>query len=275
MRVGNSVSRPLLSTALFGLIAPWIALAGSSDREIPDRTPLSGPVQHRPMVLRERRQTQVSSSNWSGYAVTGANGSVSDVQGSWIVPEIQGACPSSTQYASFWVGIDGYDTNTVEQIGTDSDCQGGLPVYYAWYEFYPKFAYIIPITINPGDVISAKVSYAGGKFTVSITDGKQSWSTSEKEPNAKRASAEWIIEASGGQPLADFDSVTFGSCEATVDGGSPAPIGSFATSPVASLFEITMVASGGANMSEPQPLTGGSTLSTSDSFLDIWLNAGP
>src|SRR5213592_3480117 len=47
------------------------------------------------------------STNWSGYAVTGPSGSVSDAKGSWTVPAIQGSCPSTNQYSSFWVGIDG------------------------------------------------------------------------------------------------------------------------------------------------------------------------
>jgi Peptidase A4 family len=73
----------------------------------------------------------------SGYAVTGAAGSVTDVKGSWVVPAVQGSRPSTNQYASFWVGIDGFSSNTVEQIGTDSDCQNGAPTNYAWFEFYP------------------------------------------------------------------------------------------------------------------------------------------
>jgi hypothetical protein len=263
----------LLSTALFGLIAPWIAVAGSSEREIPDRTPSNGPVQHAPMILRERHSpNNVTSSNWSGYAVTGPNDSVTDVKGSWKVPAIQGACPSSTQYASFWVGIDGYDTKTVEQIGTDSDCQNGSATYYAWYEFYPKFAYSIPIAIAPGDNISAEVSY-GKEFTVSITNettGK-SWSHSEKVSNANRASAEWIIEASGGQPLANFGSVDFGqdytgvlprpTCDATV-AGSSGPIGSAAFA--SNLVEITMK-SNNTIMSQPCAISQDET-----SFTDTW-----
>jgi hypothetical protein len=282
MRVANGVRRQLLSTALFGLIAPWIAVAGSSESGIPDRTPSNGPVQHAPMIPRERHGRYATSSNWSGYAVTGANDSVSYVQGSWQVPAIQvnpltgQTCSSQTQYSSFWVGIDGYSSKTVEQIGTDSDCQNGSPTYYAWYEFYPKFAYNVPITINPGDVISAKVDYGltvEGEFTVYINDEttQESWSHSEKVSKAERSSAEWIIEASGGKPLADFGSVTFGSfsppCEATVSPNpNPAPIGSFAASDV---VEITMETSKGTIMSQP------SSLVMSDSFGDTWLNQGP
>src|SRR5690348_12236358 len=65
--------------------------------------------------------TAFCSTNWSGYAVTGPNGSVSSVQGSWIVPSVTCAKHSAT-YSSYWVGIDGFSSGTVEQTGTDSDC---------------------------------------------------------------------------------------------------------------------------------------------------------
>src|SRR5581483_6696150 len=90
----------------------------------------------------------------------------------WIVPQIQaGSCPSTAQYASFWVGIDGYSSNTVEQIGTDSDCENGAPVYSAWFELYPHWPYTInSVPDKPGDLISAEVRYSGNTFPVSLTD---------------------------------------------------------------------------------------------------------
>lgn len=229
------------------------------------------------MILRERHGRNATSANWSGYAITGATGSVSDVKGSWKVPEIQSACSSQIQYASFWVGIDGYDTSTVEQIGTDSDCQNGSPVYYAWYEFYPHFSVNIPITVHYNDVISAEVSYSGGKFTVSIADVTrgESWSTTEKMSNAKRASAEWIIEAPG-TTLPDFVSVGFGQDNTTVSGTCYATVGG-ATNPMggaafaSDLVEITMIASDGKTvMSQPSGVSMDET-----SFTDAWNNAGP
>src|SRR5262245_55963259 len=90
---------------------------------------------HRPIIIRHIRERAVSSENWSGYAVNGAEGSVQDVSGSWTVPSV--TCASGTEYSSFWVGIDGFNSNTVEQIGVDADCLSGSPVYYAWFEFYP------------------------------------------------------------------------------------------------------------------------------------------
>jgi len=72
---------------------------------------------HLPIVIRQRRNNAVTSSNWSGYAVTAGRSTVTDVKGSWIVPPV--SCSGSNQYASLWVGIDGYNSSTVEQIGTD------------------------------------------------------------------------------------------------------------------------------------------------------------
>src|SRR5215467_10329831 len=88
------------------------------------------PRQHAPAVIHHLRDSLATSTNWSGYAVTGAN--VTDVQGSWIVPTV--LCPGGSQYSSFWVGIDGFNSGSVEQTGTDSDCQNGVPTYYAWFE---------------------------------------------------------------------------------------------------------------------------------------------
>src|SRR5437870_4998940 len=63
----------------------------------------------------------VYSTNWSGYAAetnltAPAANAVTAVSGSWVVPQVTG---SSTGYSSVWVGIDGYSSATVEQIGTE------------------------------------------------------------------------------------------------------------------------------------------------------------
>src|SRR5207245_6374355 len=109
------------------------------------------------IVAPRIHEASVSSTNWSGFAVTGSAGSVSDAKGSWVVPTIQGTCPGTNQYSSFWVGIDGYSSGTVEQTGTDSDCQNGVPTYYAWYELFPQPPFLInSISVHPGDVISAE-----------------------------------------------------------------------------------------------------------------------
>ena len=216
--------------------------------------------------------TNSCSTNWSGYAVTGATGSVSDVKGSWTVPSV--SCQTSTaQYSSFWVGIDGYNSGTVEQTGTDSDCSSGTPRYYAWYEFYPKPSFTVKsLAVHAGDKITAEVAYTGGKFVTTITDTTTgaSFSTSAKV-NAQRSSAEWIAEApssSGGVlPLANFGTASFGTSatdRATINGVTGA-IGTFSQ-----VWQITMVTSAGAVKAQP------SSLATDLSGFSVtWYSSGP
>jgi hypothetical protein len=237
-------------------------------------------TRHAPAIIHERHGSNVTSTNWSGYAITGSKGSVTDVKGSWIVPSVDcGATP--TAYSSFWIGIDGYNSNTVEQVGTDSDCQSGTPVYYAWYEFYPHLSYTITgVSIKPGDIISADVSAGSkGAYTVTlvnVTTGETSGPIAGKVPSAAQSSAEWVIEApySGGVlPLADFSSVSFGGqytssvgCTATVNGKTQ-PIGPFSNGNV---DEITMITKTGAPKSQPSGLA-----KDNASFMDAWISAGP
>jgi hypothetical protein len=267
------MSRNTIGAAFF-VVVLVSTMSGGSARK-PD---LSRRHHHGPIIVHERHGRNVTSHNWSGYAVTGASGSVTDAKGSWIVPSV--SCQAGDQYASFWVGIDGYTSNTVEQIGTDSDCVNGVATYYAWYEFYPHFAYTInTITVKPGAVISAEVSVTKkGGFAVTITEATgHSFSVSTKMPNAQMSSAEWIAEApySGGVlPLANFMTASFGNnftgaantCYAMV-GGNWGPIGSFGPTNVA---EITMVNGNGAIKAKPLGLSS----PDGSSFAIQWMSAG-
>jgi hypothetical protein len=237
------------------------------------------------MNIHERHGNNIKSSNWSGYAVADLSSPVTDVTASWTVPSVT-SCPlTGNQYASFWVGIDGFSSNTVEQIGTDSDCQNGQEVYYAWYEFYPHFSYNINLfSITPGDRMSAKVTAdAKGNFTLTITDESllrvpNSFTISKKIPSAARSSAEWIAEApsSGGGvlPLADFATVSYGldytgianTCNATI--GTAGAIGSF---PAANVYNIVMEDSNSTTKKAvPSQLS-----SDSSSFSINWMATGP
>ncbi len=206
-----------------------------------------------------------TSTNWSGYVVTGSTGSVTDVKGSWKVPSIQGTCPKGNTYSLAWVGIDGFTSSTVEQVGTASNCASGKPQYYAWYETYPKpLQTIAGFQVSPGDVISAEVSYGGGTFTIHIIDltHYQDYIHKATVSSASRSSAEWVMEAptSTGTtvlPLANFGTVNLGSdyttvassCYATVSGVSGG-IGSFGSS-----TQVTMAGSGGTVKAQASALT--------------------
>jgi len=168
-----------------------------------------------------------TSSNWSGYAVeTNLNQpaakAVTAVAGSWQVPAVTGA---GTAYSSVWVGIDGYSSATVEQVGTEQDIVNGRAQYYAWYEMYPSYSVAITsLTIHAGDTITASVTYRSGPFALRIMDvttGK-SFTTTQTIFGAQRSSAEWIVEAPssgfGVPPLANFGTATFTGASATLKG---------------------------------------------------------
>lgn len=234
------------------------------------------PRQHAPIRIRGLRPSgEVESTNWSGYAVTGTSFTVA--KGSWVVPAVNCSKTPNT-YSSFWVGIDGYSSSTVEQTGTDSDCDGRSPDYYAWYEFYPAGSVLISsVPVAVGNVMSAEVSYSGGsEFTVTITNettGK-SFSKTGSVSGAARSSAEWIAEApcctrrGGILPLSDFGTVDFGQDYTNVSGTNDAtdssisgPIGDFGTS----VDEIIMVSNSGAEESVPSALSSDGT-----SFDAVW-----
>jgi hypothetical protein len=173
-----------------------------------------------------------TSTNWSGYAIQASNGAVTAVSGSWTVPTVSG---SGSGYSAIWVGIDGYQSNTVEQIGTEQDTGG---TDYAWYEMYPGASQTISsLVVSPGDNITASVAYSSGMFTLTINDtttGK-SFTTQQAGANMQRSSAEWVVEAptSGSVlPLANFGTVAFTSASATINGKTGA-INNSAWSPIA------------------------------------------
>jgi hypothetical protein len=179
---------------------------------------------------------QFLSYNWAGYAAYDqANGSVTRVSGTWTEPAV--TCPAKgVALAAFWVGIDGFTSPTVEQDGSLAYCHGGTASYYAWWEMYPTndIQVISSIAVSAGDVLTGSVVYHPSlyDFTLSITDkttGASFAVTAAQAPAyaayALENSAECIIErpafisGSGAitlSHLADFGSVSFSSCRATV-----------------------------------------------------------
>jgi hypothetical protein len=164
----------------------------------------------------------VTSSNWSGYVATGASGTFTSAAANWTEPT--GRCTGRDgKYSAFWVGLDGYTSPTVEQIGTEVDCSGFYPRYYAWYEVYPGAAVNFTNPVSPGDQFSGSVTYQSpSTFKLVLTDNTKGWTqtASGTLANAARTSAEAIAEApcctSGGGilPLANFGTAAFTSVTA-------------------------------------------------------------
>jgi hypothetical protein len=216
-----------------------------------------------------------TSANWSGFAIDTSRGAVTAVSGTWVVPTATG---TGTAYSSAWVGIDGFSSSTVEQIGTDSDLVNGSPRYYAWYEMYPRGSVELPLSIRAGDTVSAAVTYAAGAFTLSITDVStgQSWRTTQVLSGVQRSSAEWVVEAPsstfGLLPLADFGKVSFTAAQATASGTTgPIDDGTWAGS---QLYQINMVSRSGTAQDTTSALTNSGSPTTS-SFAVTYAAASP
>jgi hypothetical protein len=161
-----------------------------------------------------------TSTNWSGYAVTGANGAFRSVSASWKEPTA--SCSGrSAQYAAFWVGLDGFASDSVEQTGTDSDCSGRTPEYYGWYEMFPANPVNFSNPVSPGDSFTASVTFSGTQtYTLVLKDVTKGWTQTitKSQAGLDRSSAEVITEApsseSGVLPLADFGTISYGTSTA-------------------------------------------------------------
>jgi MBG domain (YGX type)/Bacterial Ig-like domain (group 3)/MBG domain len=189
---------------------------------------------------------------WSGYVAEATplkTDSVEAVSGTWTVPSV---APSTTGAVAEWVGIDGYNGDTVEQIGTEEyyDNYTHNTFAYAWWEMYSTGAKQpqqdlfnastnTGLLVRSGDSMTASVQDItsgndAGDFVLSIVDSTtgQSFSTPPmassptQSPTALDDEAEWIVEApsttisgvTSVDPLANFGSVTFTGASATIDG---------------------------------------------------------
>jgi hypothetical protein len=225
-----------------------------------------GGVMQRPSGAHARahgvRNASTTSTNWSGYAVTGASGHFTSVSASWTEPAA--TCSGrSTRYAAFWVGLDGYNSSSVEQTGSDSDCNGASPDYYGWYEMYPAAPVYFNNAVSPGDHFTASVTFSGTRtYTLVLRDTTKGWTQTitKNQSGLARSSAEVITEApsssSGVLPLANFGTINYTASSA--NGSSMA--GQSPTS-------ITMINSSGAAKDST------SAISSSGAFSNTWIRA--
>ena len=229
---------------------------------------------HRPLLGRQASNDTFLSTNWSGYTVSASSG-FTNVVGSWAQPTAT-CSRRSTTYASFWVGIDGYSSGSVEQLGTDSDCSRGTQRYYAWYEMYPAASVTLPYPVQPGDTLSGGVARSGGSYTLSLTDtrnGVVQWSFSQPESGSNaNSSAEWVAEAPELcnvfscqlASLTNFGTVHFTRAQAAAADGVNAPISSFTAS--GGPHEVVMVNNSGTiTKAQPSGLD-----ATGMQFSDAW-----
>ncbi|HTT86659.1 MAG TPA: G1 family glutamic endopeptidase, partial [Acidimicrobiales bacterium] len=185
----------------------------------------------------------VLAANWSGY-VAASKAKFDGLVGRFTQPTV--SCTGHrARFVGVWTGLDGYYDATLEQDGTFGSCTGPghkTPTYVAWYEMYPaQPATLFPV--DAGDTIVSAVTYADGRFTLSLKDttSGQKGTIVAACQSCRRSSAEWIVErpelcTRAGKcflpELPDFGTVTVSGATATVEGGSPAPISGFTNTPI-------------------------------------------
>ena len=199
--------------------------------------------------------TAATSQNWAGYAAAGQPGTFTSVSASWTQPAV--TCTAQQTFSSFWVGLDGDGTQTVEQTGTEADCNNGGPTYQGWFEMFPNAPVFYNNGVAPGDAMSASVvANGGGVFTLTLADQTQGWTqtTSQTSAAAQLGSAEIVAEAPSDAnsvlPLSNFGTVSFSDAAVT-----NTPLGN------ANAAGLTMVSAGGVTEATPSAITNGSAFS--------------
>jgi hypothetical protein len=176
---------------------------------------------------------QFTSRNWDGYISYKSNEGTdfNVVKAKWVQPSV--SCPQPDAWSVFWVGLDGWWNDTVEQGGSSAECVDGTPQYAVWWEMYPTNAIQTVFSINPGDTIKASVTYKSSTatFIIVVTDLTSGQSFTEDEQCAQgltcaRSSADVIAEdvgqygGNGFFPLADYGTMSFTGSKITNTSGN-------------------------------------------------------
>jgi Peptidase A4 family len=207
--------------------------------------------------------------NWSGYAdASKTPGTFTKVSGQWKTPKVH--CTREDQLTSNFVGIDGFNSSTVEQDGTYSWCFLGQATYFTWYEMDPAGSVVVGNSVRPGDKITASVTRAGTNYTLALTDSTHpinSFSTKQTCTTCQNTSVEWITErptfSIGIAPLADYRTWALSSASQTA-GGKTGTISGYPT-----YYKIDMV-----DATDTYPLSLASGLNNAgNGFLTHWTNS--
>jgi hypothetical protein len=171
---------------------------------------------------------RLTSSNWSGYAVTG--GPFTGASATFTVPFITTAA-SCSAHVSEWVGIDGFNPpgqpadSQLIQAGIDesdtdpttNQCTPGSFFVWPWWEVLPAPEQLPTgwqgASVSAGDKVTVTIGRAtGGTWAMELTDHTGGGSfIADASFDGSGATAEWIVEASsdagncnGVCPLAEY-----------------------------------------------------------------------
>lgn len=190
--------------------------------------------------LSANRTNTTSSVNiiiWSGFVAGNLNSKFSEIDTTFVFPK-NISCTKNNSDVSFWIGIDGYYSSTIEQEGLSADCSlsnGKLvPNYFAWSQMYPNTMQYVNIPVAPGDEFYLQTSTTGNNMynfilkniTKNVVSSTKYLCSNRQNLKCNNAGVEWIVEEGSYcannqctktilQPLTNFGSVTFQNCYAT------------------------------------------------------------
>lgn len=183
----TSNASPAGSSAPSPAARPAQLTAGPAHRFGPGRIGGTAPA-------KGQQRFNINGHSWSGVVVTGSG--FTSVSASWTEPSV--TCNSYNDEMAIWVGLDGYGSSTVEQVGVATDCSSGHPAYQGFYEMYPAAPGYYSNSISAGDQITASVTRSGTSYTLKLSDATKGWTrTTIKSTSAgSNSSAEVIVESS-------------------------------------------------------------------------------
>ena len=201
--------RKLLGIMAFAAVLPFQAIAERPPHLVTHYLPAQN------MVMNTNQTA--TSSTWSGYVYTGKP--ITSVAGTWIVPKVTFQVPpigATLEATANWVGIDGWDNNTLIQVGvTEFSGSTGDTNYYPFFAFFPSFdAITIPNPVAAGDIMMAAIICTANcspsevqTWVMYMIDMTQLWSWSESfQFQVKMTSAEFILEEpdNGADPIPNY-----------------------------------------------------------------------
>ena len=174
----------------------------------------------------------ILSNNWCGYIIEDnfedpSPHSIDNVGGTWEVPALNPT--DENTYCAIWVGIDGFNSPSVQQMGTSHNWVNGQQINFAWFQLFPSSGFYLPsFPVEIGDAIGVFIQHLNDDlfFLYIINYTKNVFAKvperASHAPLAQRISAEWILERPTQDdsflPLADFNTFPFFKCMATVKG---------------------------------------------------------
>jgi hypothetical protein len=164
--------------------------------------------------------------HWAGYIVERPyEKDFVGIEGDWTVPELSGGISSVW---SAWIGIGGYGTQDILQIGIARQRTGLFALYEAGAGPGDTFVKIPEIPVRIGDQIHAAIylSNSPNRWTIAIrnkTSG-DSWGKVITYDFSMK-SAEWIVERpptylNDRPEMCNFGKATFTDCKATLGSGT-------------------------------------------------------